>query len=177
MKTGLQEQAVRELVGALVRGRPTETAWTIEALGAHGAIAVDAVAPLLRSEQRETRWRAAATMGRIGAPSVEALLDAARDDNYLIRVPAIWALEHIGDRRSLDTLLENLNGANECCRWMAAAALSRIGGDEGRTVVETAFARDPVGMAIVDELLCETTSPARAAYSLATGTGPVVAQL
>jgi HEAT repeat protein len=78
---------------------------------------------------------------------------AAGHDNYLVRVPAIWALEHIGDHRAVGTLVENLNGSNECCRWMAGAALTRIGGEPGRAAVESAFANDPAGRGIVEELI------------------------
>ena len=66
-----------------------------EAVAAHGTAAVGAVAPLLRSHDRETRWRAAVALERIGAPSVEVLVAAAMDADYLVRVPAISALEHL----------------------------------------------------------------------------------
>jgi hypothetical protein len=50
-------------------------------------------------------------------------------------------------------LEENVNGSNECCRWMAAAALSQIGGEAGRAAVERAFANDPAGRGYVEELI------------------------
>ena len=80
---------------------------------------------MLTSGDREVRWRAAVALERIGAPAVETLVAAAGHDDYLVRVPAIWALEHIGDARAVDALVANLNGTNECCRWAAGAALQR----------------------------------------------------
>jgi HEAT repeat protein len=148
-----QNQSVSELVQKLVRGTTYEMLDAAAAIGANGSTAVNAVAPLLRSRDRETRWRAAVALERIGTPSVDALVTAARDADYLVRVPAIWALEHIGDQRAVPALVENLQAGNECCRWMAAAALSRIGGRAGRATVESAFANDPAGRGIVEELI------------------------
>jgi len=148
-----EKQSVSELVQKLVQGTTYDMLDAAEAVAAHGENAVSAIADLLGSAERETRWRAAVALERIGAPAVDALVAAAGHDNYLVRVPAIWALEHIGDARAVDPLVENLNGKNECCRWMAAAALSKIGGEHGRAAVETAFADDPAGRGIVEELI------------------------
>ena len=149
----MQKQSVSELVQKLVQGTTYEMLDAAEAVAAHGEHAVAAIAPLLASTERETRWRAAVALERVGAPAVDALVAAAGHENYLVRVPAIWALEHIGDARAVETLVENLNGRNECCRWMAAAALSKVGGASGRAAVETAFANDPAGRGIVEELI------------------------
>jgi len=146
-------QKVSELVQRLVEGTTYEMLDAAGAIAAHGTEGVGAVAPLLRSKDRETRWRAAVALERIGAPSVDALVTAARDPDYLVRVPAIWALEHVGDRRAVDALVENLNGTNECCRWMAAAALRQVGGAGERAAIEAAFANDPAGRGIVEELI------------------------
>jgi HEAT repeat protein len=148
-----KHQSVSELVQQLVKGTTYQMLDAAEEIGAYGPSAIDAVAPLLRSGDRETRWRAAVALERIGAPSVDALVTAARDADYLVRVPAIWALEHVGDRRAVDALVENLNGTNECCRWMAAAALQQVGGEAGRAAVERAFASDPAGRGLVEELI------------------------
>jgi HEAT repeat protein len=148
-----EQQSVSELIEMLVRGTTYQMLDAAEALGARGASAVGTVEPLLRSPERETRWRAAVALERIGTPAVEVLVTAARDPDYLVRVPAIWALEHIGDRRAVDALVENLGGTNECCRWMAAAALTQIGGRSGRDTVERAFANDRAGRDIVEELI------------------------
>lgn len=148
-----QNQNISELVQTLVHGTTYEMLDAAQAIAAHGESAVGAIAELLGSAERETRWRAAVALERIGAPAVDALVVAAGHENYLVRVPAIWALEHIGDARAVDPLVENLHGTNECCRWMAAAALSKIGGEHGRAAVETAFANDPAGRGIVEELI------------------------
>ena len=141
------------LVHSLVHGTTYRMLDAAEALGRRGEGAVLPVAPLLRSVHREVRWRAAVALERIGPPSVEALMVAAADPDWQIRIPAIWALEHVGDERSVAPLLQNLQGRNECCRWMAAAALSRIGDDAVRRTVERAFVADPSGRGIVEELL------------------------
>ena len=149
----MENQSVSELVQKLVQGTTYEMLDAAEAIGAQGEGSVGAIADLLGSAERETRWRAAVALERIGVPAVDALVAAAANDNYLVRVPAIWALEHIGDQRSIDALTANLNGENECCRWMAAAALSKIGGERGMAAVENAFANDPEGRGIVEELI------------------------
>jgi HEAT repeat protein len=146
-------QKVSELVQKLVQGTTYEMLDAASAIAAHGTEGVGAVAPLLRSKDRETRWRAAVALERIGAPAVEVLVAGARDPDYLVRVPAIWALEHVGDRRAVGALVENLNGTNECCRWMAAAALQQVGGAGERAAVEAAFANDPAGRGIIEELI------------------------
>ncbi len=144
---------IAELVTRLVQGTTYEMLDAAQAFAAHGTDGVAAVAPLLRSPERETRWRAAVALERIGVPALEVLIAGARDPDYLVRVPAIWALEHVGDRRSITALVENLNGRNECCRWMAAAALRRVGGIAEAAAVDAAFANDPAGLSIVDELM------------------------
>jgi len=123
------EVRIGALVQMLVHGTTYQMLDAAEAIGALGESAVLGVAPLLRSVHREIRWRAAVALERVGLPAVEALMVAAEDQDWRVRVPAIWALEHIGDPRSIPSLMENLHGRNECCRWMAAAALNRIGDD------------------------------------------------
>ena len=134
-----------------VQGTTYEMLDAAEAVAAHGDSAVKEVSVMLTSGDREIRWRAAVALERIGAPAVETLVAAAGHDDYLVRVPAIWALEHIGDARAVDTLVANLNGTNECCRWAAGAALAKIGGESGRAAVESAFANDPAGRGIVED--------------------------
>jgi HEAT repeat protein len=122
------EQQVGELVMRLAQGSTTEMLEAAEALGRWGAEAVLAVAPLLRSIHREVRWRGAIALERIGPAALEALMVAAGDPEWTTRVPAIWALEHIGDPRAEAPLVANLVGRNESCRWMAEAALAKCGG-------------------------------------------------
>lgn len=148
-----RKQEVSELVAKLVQGDTYEMLDAAEALGRTGEHAVLAVAPLLRSAHREIRWRGAIALERVGPPAVEALMVAAGDGEWTARVPAIWALEHIGDQRAVPALVENLNGQNECCRWMAAAALKRLGSDREWAIVEAAFVDDPVGRGFVEELI------------------------
>jgi HEAT repeat protein len=148
-----EKSSLDGLVHALVNGTTYQMLDAAEAIGRHGDGAVPAVAPLLRSVHRETRWRAAVALERIGPPAVEALVLAAGDRDWRVRIPAIWALEHIGDDRSIPSLMQNLHGSNECCRWMAAAALSRIGDDAVRRKVEDVFEADPFGRGVIEELI------------------------
>jgi HEAT repeat protein len=78
---------------------------------------------------------------------------AAGDGNWAARVPAIRVLKHIGDQRAVPLLVENLHGTNERYRRMAASALSKIGSDREWAIVEAAFADDPAGRGIVEELI------------------------
>jgi HEAT repeat protein len=148
-----QKEKVGELVSRLAQGNTYEMLDAAEAIGRAGEEAVLAVAPLLQSPHREMRWRAAIALERIGPPAVEALMVAVGDPDWATRVPAIWALEKIGDQRAVPALVENLQGGNECCRWMAAAALSRVGDPREWAIVEAAFAQDPEGRGIVEELI------------------------
>ncbi|MEN6343243.1 MAG: HEAT repeat domain-containing protein [Methanospirillum sp.] len=148
-----EKTTVGALVHALVNGTTYQMLDAAEEIGRRGEGAVLAIAPLLRSVHRETRWRAAVAMERIGPPSVEALMIAAGDRDWRVRIPAIWALEHIGDERSIPSLIQNLLGSNECCRWMAAAALNRIGDDDIRQTVEEVFVADPFGRGVIEELI------------------------
>lgn len=150
----MSEETTRtsELVRLLVHGTTYQMLDAAAAIGTLGEAAVLDVAPLLRSVHRETRWRAAVALERVGPPAVEALMVAASDADWKVRVPAIWALEHIGDPRSIPTLLSNLHGKNECCRWMAAAALNRIGDDQVRQTVGEVFEDDPFGRGVIEEL-------------------------
>lgn len=148
-----KQQSVSELVQRLVQGTTYEMLDAAEAVAGYGGNAVGPIADLLVSSERQTRWRAAVALERIGTPAVDALVAAAGHEDNLVRVPAIWALEHIGDRRAVDPLVRNLNGTDECCRWMAAAALTKIGGEDERAAVERAFANDPAGRGIVEELI------------------------
>jgi HEAT repeat protein len=149
----MEKQSVSELVEKLFQGTTYQMLDAAEAFAAHGEGAVRVIAGQLESDDRETRWRAAVALERIGAPAVDVLVNAASHDNFMVRVPAIWALEHIGDERSVEALVANLSSENECCRWAAAAALTKVGGEPGRAAVESAFADDPAGRGIVEEMI------------------------
>lgn len=123
-----------------------------EALSREGAPAVVFVAPLLYAEDAATRWRAAIALERIGTPAVEALVAVVSLGDPVICTPAIWALEHIADARAVGTLIWVLNEGVAHCRWMAATALLRIRGEDGRALVEAVFADDLESLVIIEEL-------------------------
>ena len=141
------------LVHSLVNGPPHQMLDAAEALGRRGEGAVLLIAPLLRSSHREVQWRAAAALVRIGSPAVETLMVGAGDPDWRVRIPAIWALERVGDERAVAPLMQNLQGRNECFRWMATAALSRFGDDAVHRTVEEVFVADPFVRGVVDELI------------------------
>ena len=149
----VKKESVAELVSRLVQGTTYEMLDAAEAIGRTGEKGVRAVAPILKSGDRESRWRAAVALERIGGPAVETLVTAARDEDFLVRVPAIWALERVGDERAVAPLMQNLQGRNECFRWMATAALSRFGDDAVHRTVEEVFVADPFVRGVVDELI------------------------
>lgn len=146
-----KQHSVRELVAKLAYGETHEMLDAAEALGRQGESAVLTVAPLLGSFHRETRWRGAIALERIGPPAVEVLMVAAGDGDWEARLPAIWALEQIGGQRSVPTLVENLNGKDERRCWRAASAISKIGADRGLAIMEATFAGDPAESLIDEE--------------------------
>jgi hypothetical protein len=69
----------------------------------------------------------ARVLGRIGAPAVEPLLSALKDDDWRVRVGAARALGRIGDSRAVKPLLSALKDDDWHVRVAAATALGRIG--------------------------------------------------
>lgn len=149
----MEKMLVSVLVACLVRCRTYEMLEAVEAVGAKGVAAVEFVAPLLHSTDRAIQRRAAIALERIGVPAVDALVATVALDDSAICTQTIGVLKHTGDCRAVDTLALGLNDGVEHCRWMAAAAFGRIGGDAGRALVEAAFAESPDGQAVVEELL------------------------
>jgi len=138
----------------LVNGTTNEMLAAARMFGEQGEEAVDTVMLAFRDADRAVRWRAAVAMERIGPPAVAPLIRSLKDDQPYVKVPAIWALEHIGDDRAVDPLIDVLNEPDECCRLMAAAALRKFGAQKGLDAVNDAFCNDDGSMiAIVEELV------------------------
>ncbi len=68
------------------------------------------------------------TLESIGAPAVEALINALlHSDNSTIRWRAAEALGHIGDPRAIEPLIRALGDRNSAVQWRAIDALADIG--------------------------------------------------
>jgi HEAT repeat protein len=83
------------------------------------------VALLARSDI-DTRWRAAAELGRAGSPAVDPLLMKLFDDDQNVRVLAIWALGRIGDARAIGPISRSAEGDEGPLSLAAEGALSRL---------------------------------------------------
>lgn len=148
------QQPVDRILYGLVNGSTTEMLAAARSLGEQGEKAIDTVMPVFRSSDRVVRWRAAIALERIGTPAVVPLIQSLKEDKPYVKIPAIWALESIGDERAIDPLIEVMNGQDECCRLMAAAALKKFGTQKGLDAVNEAFNNDDGTLiAIVEELV------------------------
>ncbi len=137
-----QNQSVSESFRGSFRERPTRCSTRPRPSPPTATVRSDDRGPARVDRSRDRAARASS--GSAHRPSTRSWLRRATT-NYLVRVPAIWALEHIGDARAVDPLVANLNGTNECCRWTAAAALSKIGGENGRAAGREHVRERPCG--------------------------------
>ncbi|RPJ54204.1 MAG: HEAT repeat domain-containing protein [Methanobacteriota archaeon] len=118
-------------------GGHLSAAW---ALSERGAAIVDPLVQVMKNPDRNVRWSAAIALQRIGSSAVDPLTKVLANGAPETRAPAIWALEQIGDERAGDPLICVLKGdADEFCRWMAAAALRKIGHPDGIAAVNEAL--------------------------------------
>ncbi len=133
--------ALDQMVAGLSDADPVYRADSALALGALGAEAKDAVAPLVtlladESVPSETRYTAAYALGRIGPDAVtaEPLLRKLTDsDDELMATVAVWAALKIqpNDKSlfeiAIPKLRHTLNQERELARLEAAVALGEIG--------------------------------------------------
>ena len=125
------DQGLELLVYMLKNGNVYGVSNASQALADMAEAAVTPLMNLLRDPDQSARWRAAMALQKLGSPAVPALISALKEEEWYVRTPAIWALSHIGDSRSVDPLIGLLRDSHECCRWMAAAALKTIGDPKG----------------------------------------------
>ncbi len=103
-------------------------AWTAEALGKMGKLAVEPLIHALKDDHRWVRENAAVALGKIGdTRSVEPLIHALKDDHRWVRENAAVALGKIGDTRSVEPLIHALKDDHRWVREKAAGALGQIG--------------------------------------------------
>jgi HEAT repeat protein len=81
---------------------------------------------LLSESNIDSRWRAAAALGRAGSQAVDPLLKKLFDDDENVRVLAIWALGRIGDSRAIDPIARTADCDSGPVALAAEGALSRI---------------------------------------------------
>ncbi len=114
----------------------------------NGAVVVDALAGVLRSdEDSRVRARAATALGGFADErAVPALETAVGDETQSVRIQALRALGRVGGDRATRILGEVLLGGSDVTqRVVAAWGLGRDGGEAARSML-TAAAADPSSM-------------------------------
>ena len=110
--------------------------------------------PLLKDEDPKVRWRAALACQKVGAPAAGHLIRTLEEGEHQAKPPAIWALEHIGDKRAIEPLIRSLATEHTWTRWMAMAALIKLGDPKGVAAAREALrTRTRSSREIVEELV------------------------
>lgn len=122
-------QDVRGLIRLLNHGDPDVR---YEAAGALGdlrdASAVESLITALKNDELSgVRWKAAEALSKIGAPAVDALIEALRHHDDDVRWKAAIALGEIGDPRAVEPLVTLLFDDDRFVKSHAALALGAIG--------------------------------------------------
>ncbi len=145
---------VDDLIQTLRNGNINGMLNAADELGEMGGSAVGPLMPLLRDQDPKVRWRAALAFQKVGAPAAGQLIGTLEGGEHHAKPPAIWALEHIGDKRAIEPLIRLLATEHSWTRWMAMAALIRLGDPKGVTAAREALkSEDAVVQGIVEELV------------------------
>jgi HEAT repeat protein len=98
-------------------------------LGKMGPAALPTLTPLLKSDDSETRTRAAAALGLVGKDAVPVLADALKDATARVRLTAAASLAQIGPgaKSAVKNLTAALKDERPEVRAQAAEALGNIG--------------------------------------------------
>jgi HEAT repeat protein len=121
------EQRIEELIKELSKpGREALQAST--ALSEIGALAVVQLVKTLKDEEDDyTRKLAALSLGRIGKPAIDPLLETLQSDDADDRRYAVEALSHIrSEPRVLGAIFQARKDSNEQVRQAAWRALERL---------------------------------------------------
>jgi HEAT repeat protein len=121
------EQRIEELIKELSKpGREALQAST--ALSEIGALAVVQLVKTLKGEEDDyTRKLAALSLGRIGKPAIDPLLETLQSDDADDRRYAVEALSHIrSEPRVLGAIFQARKDSNEQVRQAAWRALERL---------------------------------------------------
>ena len=115
---------------------------SVEKLEARGDVE-GLIKTLYYKKDLKVRWEAVKALSRIGEPSVEAFVQALKDESELIRREAAVALGEIKDEKAIEPLITALTTDEESeVRGSAADALGSIG--DNRAV-------EPLKKALKDE--------------------------
>lgn len=145
---------LEQTLDQLMTGSTFEMLNAASAMKVYGDAAVERLIPVLEEGDRETRWKAAVALEEVGMPAIQPLVNVIRQGSHEAKVPAIWALEKIHDPSVVAPLIEELRDDDECCRWMAEAALKEIGDPEGvRAAEDQLAAESKEAQGFVEELI------------------------
>lgn len=89
-----------ETLNHLMTGSTSEMLNAASAIKVYGNAAVERLIPVLHNRDLETRWKAAVAFEEVGAPAIQPLASVIRQGSHEAKVPAIWALQKIGDPRA-----------------------------------------------------------------------------
>ena len=98
----------------------------VASLGKIGAPAIEPLIAAFKDQEVMVRVAAAAWLGQIGAPAVGPLIAALKDQDENVRLAAATALGHIG-APAVEPLITALKDRDRTAREAAADALGRIG--------------------------------------------------
>src|ERR687897_11949 len=143
-----QPRGVKDAAAALAAGDPISRARAACALKKEGDLAADAVRPLVQlladaspveRSVCEQHWGqhgdplttpgelAAAALVSIGSRAFDPVLSALKDQRWVARRNAAWALGAIGDARGTEGLIAALKDGDAGVRKQAAWAIGAIG--------------------------------------------------
>ena len=158
-----QRRGVKDAAAALAAGDPISRARAACALKKEGDLAADAVRPLVQlladaspversvCEQHWGQHRdplttpgelAAAALVSIGSRAFDPVLSALKDQRWVARRNAAWALGALSDSRAAKALMETLKDQEADVRQQAAWALGALG-EEIATEALIAALKDP----------------------------------
>ncbi len=127
-------RAVKPLIVVLGEGDKAFRKIVVEALGRiKDPRAMETLIFVLanKDEDEDTRWEAAAALGRMkDSRSVKVFITALKDKSKDIRAVAAAALGEIKDTQAVEPLIRALRDKDESVRRNAAAALKKITGEE-----------------------------------------------
>ena len=107
--------------------------WSVRMYAGHalarigGSRVIEALIPMLGDSIKECRDGAVDDFVTIGAPAVERLVSALRDERWRVRESAAKALGLLKDTRAVDGLIAALRDRDGSVRTIATEALGRIG--------------------------------------------------
>ena len=125
------ENAVKSLGTILISDHNLDAAWARKraawALADIGAPSVNSLVGALRDNEKNVRQRAYWALVKIGKPSVQALVSMLKDTNKEIRIMSASALGWINDEFAINALKWTLKDSVPSVRMSAVWALGRTG--------------------------------------------------